>query len=236
MTINSDGLKDLFLFERIQVKGNPNPAARQINPAINQHRPGVYGEVDRAGFGVELVPAKTSQHRRLSMQSEFVYYLPFLPLAICPDAPDVMAEYVQTMDIWIKVTHWSIDHQLVPSLIKREINTANIFGLPVQHAWGFFNFANGIIIRDTKSNAVYRILVQPQPIIEPAVSMARPAEKLLANRVVVHTFAVQTTDHLYSLLPDTKNPKQFRVVQQPRRDVELWRMMMLYNQSMDGTI
>lgn len=237
MTKNLGGLKKLFLEEVIPGYDlDRNVQIDLSNPALNQHQYGIYDEVDRAKFGIKLIPATSVQHRRLSAQPEFSYYLPFLPLAICPDAPDVMAEYVEALQIWIDVTHWKIDHQIVPALIKRDIDTANIFGLPNEKAWEFYNFANGVIVQDTKTSAVYRILVYPQRIIEPSVSMARPAEKILANAVTVHVFAVQTVESLYWLTPDKKNPKQLVVVKQPKRDEELWRMMMVYNQSTTGMI
>lgn len=201
----------------------------EIDGAIFQQKPaGVYGETDTAPHGVELVPATSLQHRRLSAQPEFVYYLPYLPMALCQSAPDVIAEYAYATNKHIRITHWELDQLLVPGLMKRQIQTNHIFGIAASEAVAFFNFANGIIIQDPVSQAFFRIFVDASTMIEPSVSLAQPAEKILANQVLVYSFAVQTAEALYRLRTDPKNPKSFQVVRVNQKDRQLWAMMMRF--------
>lgn len=188
-------------------------------------QPGVYGESERATFRPSMRPATYLEQRRLSQQPEFVYFLPFLPLAICPDLPDVLGEYCQACEKSIQFVHWRLDQQLIPSLWKREIDTANIFGIEREVGLEVLNFARGVILQDEKTKSVFRLLVQSVNIIEPGVSAARPAEKILADRLTLYSFCVQSGDAMWRLQL-AKPPTHCLVVKDVKGgDPALWSVM-----------
>jgi hypothetical protein len=164
---------------------------------------GAYGEEDRATFRPRLRSATLLEQRRLSSQPEFTYFVPFLPLAICPAIPDVASEYCLAYGKDVDLVHWKVDRQLIPSLIKVEIDTSNVFGIAGLDGPQFIKFANGIILQDEGTQSIYRLWTKPVRLIEPSVSLSRPAEKILADQFTLHVFCVQSAKSAWHVAPKT---------------------------------
>ena len=180
---------------------------------------GVYGETERATYQARMRPATLLEQRRLSAQ-QFVYFLPFLPLAVCPDMPDVVREFCADQQRDVELVHWKLDVQLVPKLINRGIDTSVIFGMRPEDGLAMLNFANGIILPDEANQEAYRIMTESCKLIEPGVSLARPAEKILADQVTIHVLNVQSSQAGWRLVAN-EPPVDFRVVKLIQRDVYL---------------
>ena len=166
--------------------------------------------------------ATTVERRRLSQQN-FTYFVPFLPLAVCPQMPDVVAEYCQSAQRDIDIVHWSLDRQLVPSLLKRDIGTAVVFGIAGQDGPDFINFANGIVLQDEGTRSIFRIYTEQHKLIEPTVSLARPLEKILADSFTIHSMNVQSPEYDWYLVPSSP-PVDFMVAKKACREQVLWKV------------
>ena len=180
---------------------------------------GVYGETERSTYRPRLRPATALEQRRLSRQS-FMYFMPFLPLAVCPEMPDVLQEFCSAHGRDLDVVHWKIDRQLVPRLAARQIDTGVLFGIRSDVGGEVINFANGVILQDQGKRLAYRLVTASHQLIEPGVSLARPAEKILADRLTVQVLNVQSVDSGWELVLNDP-PVDFRVVKLIRRDVYL---------------
>lgn len=191
-----------------------------ISPWFKQ--PGVYGESERARMRPRLRVATVLEHRRLSEQG-FTYFIPFLPLAVCPDMPDVLSEYCQAYGRDVEVVHWKIDRPLVPSLIRRGIDTAMVFGVRAPDGPELINFANGIILQDEATRLIFRLYTTLHRLIEPGVSMARPSEKILADRFNVYALNVESPESVW-YLKESPVPVDFLVAKAERKEKELWQL------------
>jgi hypothetical protein len=157
---------------------------------------GVYGEGERADFHPSIRKPTVLEQRRLSQQPEFVYFVPYLPLAACADAPDVAAEYCLAKQTDVRFVCWEVDSPLFPKLSAVGIDTRYIFGVEKKVGDDLLDFASGIILQDEGQKLVFRLVVQKLKILEPGVSLARPQEKILADLFEVNIFCVQTADAL----------------------------------------
>lgn len=186
-------------------------------------REGLYGEAERASFKPKARVASVLETRRLS-DLPYQFFLPYLPLAVCPAMPDALAEFCQAQQCSVDLVHWQLDQLLVPSLIKRQIQTNTIFGIEDERAHAFFNFANGIILQDEARQEVYRLIVDKHRMLEPGVSLAQPAEKILANQLDIHVLGVQSPSCMWTLVP--AKPATHFLVQKHTKggDKRLWQI------------
>lgn len=196
---------------------------------------GVYGEDVRAPVGVRVRDATALEHRRLSAQPEFIFFLPYIPLVVCPEMPDPVAEYACSQNIELTLVRWSLDYQLVPKLSNPDLSTANIFGLERRVGLAMLNFANGFLLEDQKRKLVLRLFVGSVDMIEPSVSVARPSEKLLAMTLKVYYFGVQTPSCSIGLAASQRD-KTCRVIQDRNGDPGLWRAMAVFWNGESGRI
>ena len=188
-------------------------------------QPGVYGEETPAPHGVKLRAAHAFELRRLSQQSQYTFFLPYIPMAICPSLPDPVAEYAYAGNRQVEVVYWPVEHQLVPSMAKKEIRTDRVFGILNPDGVNFLNFARGIVLEDVKTGYVARILINQHQLIEPAVSMSQSMERILASQFTCYSLSVQLPDKLIMLRRDEANPSKFRVVQDlSGGDRRLWHL------------
>ncbi len=185
--------------------------------------PGVYGEDTEAPHGVKVRPAGAFELRRLSQQPQFTFFLPYLPLALCPSLPEPVKEYAYANNRQIEVTYWPLEYHLIPSLGKRDIRTDRIFGILNPDGVEFLNFARGIVVEDVKTGYIARLLVQRHTLIEPSISMAQSMERILASQFTCYSLSVQLPDRLVMLQRDEKNLSTLRVVQDMKGgDPKLW--------------
>lgn len=172
-------------------------------------QPGVQDQGEVSPLRAKLRPATHLESRRLSAQA-FTYFLPYLPLALCPSLPDPMSEYAYSLNKDIDVVHWDVDKLLMPSLSKRGIDTNKVFGVELQFGWDFLNFANGFVIQDEAQKLIYRVYTQTFSLLEPSVSCSVPMEKLLGNQFQVSVLCLQSPEASWSVIPATP-PTHFLV-------------------------
>lgn len=186
---------------------------------------GVYGETERASHRPQMRKPTALERRRLSSQPEFTFFAPFIPMLVCPDAPDVLAEYCLASGKPITFVHWRLDQQLFPRMYDAGIDTANLFGVEGEDGKELINFAQGVIIQSEGESLAYRLLVQKVPLLEPGVSMAAPAEKLLTDVFDVHVFCVQTPNEAWYSVP-AEPPTHLQLVRNLKQgDEGLWTVM-----------
>lgn len=181
---------------------------------------GAYGESERATFRPKLRKATMLECRRLSSQPEYTYYVPFLPLAVCPAVPDVAAEYCLAYGKDLELVHWKIDRPLIPSLGKVSIDTSNVFGIAGSDGPKFINFANGILLQDEGQQLIYRMWTQAVDLIEPSVTLSRPAERILADQFRLHVFCLQSEKAAWYVRPAVP-PVELEVVRSNQGDIGL---------------
>lgn len=185
---------------------------------------GVYGQDVVAPAGVRLRAASPMESRKLAGRDDYIFFLPFLPLALCPHLPDPVAEYAQHANISLDLVYWPLDYHLVPKMASKDIRTDRVFGIPREHAWAFLNFAAGMLLEDRKTGLVSRLVIDRIRIIEPTQPSSSSAEKLMASLVDVRVFGVQTPTTLYRL-QRAKNPKLLVVTREASGDAALWKVM-----------
>ena len=168
-------------------------------PELNKQ--GIYGETTVSPYGVRLRPAGLFERRRLAQQP-YVYYVPYVPLVMVPQVPDPLAEFCFAKQKDVDVVHWDLDYELCPKLSHADLVTDKLFGVPRSQAADIFNFANGMILEDQKSKTIIRLVVEATTILEPTISRSRPIDKLLANKLSVVYFGIQTPRSMFRLVPD----------------------------------
>lgn len=195
-----------------------------VEGKLHFHR-GVYDETVKSTYGVKVRPASAMEKIRLSAQPEYVYFLPYIPLALCPDLPDPAAEFVYARNIQMEVVCWDLDYELVPSLTTSDRTTAKIFGILKPLGLEFINFASGFILEDVNSRLAVRTVIESARIIEPTISRSSSREKLLSTTLDLFVIGIQSPSATFTLLPD-RQLKHLRMVRQADRgDVALWKVM-----------
>lgn len=196
-----------------------------VNREGLHHPRGVYGEDVCSPYGVKIRSASRMESIRLSAQSEFVYYIPFLPMVLSPSLPEAVSEFAYANNLNVDVVHWALDYELVPKLSSSELSTANIFGIAQPHGNDFLNFASGMMLQDEATGLVVRLIIDKVKIIEPTISRAVSMEKLLSNQLEVFVFGLQSPNVAFTLQPDVEL-KTLRVVKQTHAgDPGLWQVM-----------
>lgn len=199
-------------------------------------QPGVYGTTERVKDAPRVRRATAMENRRLSKQPEFTFFLPYLPLAICPSIPDVAAEFCDAYGRSIELVFWKLDYPLMPSLAKREIDTAGIFGVAGEDGKLLMNFAQGIVLQDEGARLIYRLIVDRYRLLEPGVSLARPMEKLLAEHLDIHVIGVQSPTSLWTAVPHGPS-KQLSIHRNDNGgDPALWKLMKRFWRRGTGTL
>lgn len=188
------------------------------------HQPGVYAEDTVAPHGVRTRPARGLELRRLSQQTNYVFFLPYIPLAVIPELADPVCEYAYAFNREVELVYWNVEQQLIPSLAKRNITTNKVFGLAREDGIAFLDFARGIIVEDIRKQQIARIVIQAHRLIEPQVSTAQSAEKILASQFVCYSLSVQLPDCLVTL-SGAADLCSFRVIRDnDRGDPKLWQL------------
>jgi len=186
---------------------------------------GVYGEDTRSTYGIRVRPATAMEARRLSSQPEWVFFLPYVPLSICPDLPDPAAEFAYARNVQMEVVAWDVDYELVPKLSTADRSTAKIFGILRPQGVEFLNFARGLVLQDAGSKLATRVVIDRVQIVEPTLSRASSRERLLATKLEIFVLGVQSASALFTLVPD-EQLKHLRVVRQSQMgDPGLWKVM-----------
>lgn len=193
-------------------------------PEINKR--GIYGETVVSPYRVKIRNATLFESRRLSSQ-EFIYYVPYIQMRLVPGWPDPLSEYCFAKQRDIEIVAWELDYELAPKLASSDLTTARIFGIRPEIAMDVFNFVNGLILEDAKTNAVIRSIVEHCQIIEPTISRSKPMEKLLADKLQLVYFGIQTPKSTYRLVAD-KEYKTLVVQKSQVGDPGLLRLMHHY--------
>jgi len=184
--------------------------------------PGFYGEAEKAPHGVRTRPAVALELRRLSKQPEYTFFLPFLPLAICPNLPEPVAEYAAANNRQVEIVQWNLNNQLVPALLKRNVRTDRVFGILNPDGQHFLNFAQGMLLEDVKTKFIARLVIERHWLVEPQVSTSQSLDSILASQFPCYSLSIQFPDKLVTLRRDT-NPTVFRVIQDINQgDKKLW--------------
>lgn len=185
---------------------------------------GVYGQDERAQFKPRMRKATSLERADLSRLEGYMFFVPFIPLAVCPECPDVVAEYCQAANVSLDVVHWTLDKQLMPSMLKLGIDTGHLFAVVGEHGPRLINFTNGIILQDEGKKLIWRLFVDEQQLIPPYVSLSQPAEKLIKKMIKVNIFACQSYERLYTART-SDNKTYFHVLRSDKHgDPALWQM------------
>jgi hypothetical protein len=188
-------------------------------------------EGDRTNERVSGRRATDLEHRGIcGMKNDFMFFIPYVPLVVCPAAPDVIAEFCDKNNVNIELVHWDFDRQLVPQLTKAGISTQFVFGLPKSQALQFFNFAKGVIVNDCEQRKYFRILLTAGSLLPRSQISGSTSEVLNHSAIPVVSFAIQTATQVFYLRQPAGMYVDMTFCKQARADTEISKMMAAYNE------
>lgn len=171
---------------------------------------GEYGQRDASDQRVTMRRPTALETKHLAKQEHFVFFLPQLVLVECRNSPDVFEEYCSEFDVDLELVYWDLDAPLIPPLDAAGIRTTCLFGVPKRYAESVINYARGVILQDEGEQKVFRLLPLTYRLIAPGVSLAKPAEKLLAEMIDIVVLSIQTPSALWTVGPNSP-PVDFHI-------------------------
>lgn len=160
-----------------------------------------------------------------SLADQFMFFVPYVPLLVCPNAPDVAAEYCDKNNTNLKLVSWNFERPLVPQMAKAGIDTSTVFGVEVSQAESFFNFCKGIIVDDPDSKAYFRVLFNRAVVFSPGNTSGASAEVLMSKTIDLKCFAMTSADTTYYLAQTPTNFYDLTFCYTASKDEEISRMI-----------
>lgn len=167
---------------------------------------GVYGHTVRSTYSPKIRSASHGESISLAKQMDqgYSYFLPYLPMAMLPGLPSLVAEYAENRKQDVTIIRWQLKNQLVPKLFEtKDMDTSQLFGLSENVGPDFYDFVNGVVYDGRPVVPPAHLVIGRTEIAEPLLedrTNAKAASQL--DRLQVHVMAVNTVDALYSLVPD----------------------------------
>lgn len=134
-----------------------------------------------------------------SLADQFMFFVPYVPLLVCPNAPDVTAEYCDKNNTNLDLVAWNFGRPLVPQMSKAGIDTSTVYGVAASQAASFFNFCKGVIVDDPDSKTYFRVLFNRAVVMSPGNTSGASAETLLSKTVELKCFAMTSANTTYYL-------------------------------------
>ncbi|GIW89709.1 MAG: hypothetical protein KatS3mg109_0141 [Pirellulaceae bacterium] len=140
-------------------------------------------------------------------EGHFVYFLPYLPMAMWPTMPNPVAEYAEDRQREIEIVFWQTNIQLIPSLLEsRGMDTSRIFGIEAKIAEDFFDFVNGIFADFRPNGPLFKLHVGVVQMIEPPLESGENRSRLVYSlglrRLPMRVFCVDSDAAFYGLSPN----------------------------------
>lgn len=184
--------------------------------------------LERTKERVTARKASSIEHTMMrDMGKYFKFFLPYVPLTVCPGAPDMLAEYCDKNNVDVELTFWDLDRQLVPQLASAGVcDTSRVFGIRHEHADKVFNFSRSVIVDDEEQKQYFRILLSQSMLLPSGVSLVQSAEKIRSSLLPIILLGVQTQDTWFYL--QSKNLADYTFCKTTRPDKEIARMLRQY--------
>lgn len=189
--------------------------------------PGLYDEVERVNDKVRVRKSSTLEFNSMHVLDKFIYFIPYVPLLVCPDAPDFVAEYCGEHNTDVDLIQFDGNYQLLPNFVKANIDTSAIFAMDKMVGLSVLNLARGIIVQDEKQKLFFRFRVQKLRIVPPNIRMSQSAEKIVESMIDLYSISVQSHEAYYFCSVDTP-PNKLLFCRRNEKDTELTKMMDLF--------
>jgi hypothetical protein len=184
------------------------------------YQPGIFEDGDRVRDRVRLRPASTLERCGFVSSPAYRYYLPYVPLVVCPDVPDVVAEFCNDRNLDLDIVYWKFDKQIIPQFSQAGIDTSMIFGIEQRIADEVFNYLRGTVVQDPTQREFFRLRLESVRLAPGCVSMACSAEKIIQSMVDLLVVSVQTKESYYFCqVADSPDRLQFCKKHDPDREL-----------------
>lgn len=161
------------------------------------------------------------------LTDEFMFFVPYIPLVVCPQAPDVVAEYCDKNNTNIELVGFDFERQLVPQL-RSVIPTHCVFAIRNEEGQKFFNFAKGVIVDDPIERKYCRIVLNKVKLFSPNARTGSSQERLESKAVQVISMSIQTMDTFYFLSQQVNGYTDLTFCRRREIDTEIAELMRSY--------